>query len=66
MQSQIVAMLVPEGSLRATMLVRRASGQFAFESIDARVAAASRVAARWEASKPEDPSGQPPKHGAAS
>jgi hypothetical protein len=47
MQSKIIAMLVPENSLAATMLVRRASGQFAFERIDARVAAASRVAAGW-------------------
>jgi hypothetical protein len=47
MQSKIIAMWVPEASLRATMLIRRADGQFAFERIDARVAAASRVAADW-------------------
>jgi hypothetical protein len=47
MQSKIIAMLVPEDSLAATMLVRRANGQFAFERIDARVAVASRVAAGW-------------------
>jgi len=47
MQSEIIAMLVPEASLRATMLIRRADGQFAFERIDTRVAVASRVAARW-------------------
>jgi hypothetical protein len=47
MQSEIIAMWVPEASLRATMLIRRADGQFAFERIDARVAAASRVAADW-------------------
>ncbi len=47
MQSRIVAMLVPEDSLKATLLVRRADGQFAFERIDARVAAALRVAANW-------------------
>jgi hypothetical protein len=47
MQSKIIAMLVPEDRLEATMLVRRANGQFAFERIDARVAAASRVAAGW-------------------
>jgi hypothetical protein len=47
MQSEIIAMWVPEASLRATMLIRRANGQFAFERIDARVAAASRVAADW-------------------
>jgi hypothetical protein len=45
MQSQIVALLVPEGSLKATLLVRRGNGQFALESIDARVASATRVAA---------------------
>ena len=47
MQSKVIAMLVPPDSLSATMLVRRASGQFAFERIDARVAAASRMAERW-------------------
>jgi hypothetical protein len=47
MQSEIIAMLVPEHSLSATMLVRRADGRFVFERIDARVAAASRVAANW-------------------
>ena len=45
MQSQIVAVLLPEGSLGAAMLVRRANGQFTLERIDARVASASRVAA---------------------
>lgn len=47
MQSEIIAMLVPEASLCATMLIRRADGRFAFERIDARVAVASRVAAGW-------------------
>jgi hypothetical protein len=47
MQSKVVAMLVPEESLKATLLVRRADGQFAFERIDARVAKAWRVAAGW-------------------
>ncbi len=47
MQSQIVALLVPEGSRRATLLVRRGDGQFALEGIDARVASATRVAAAW-------------------
>jgi hypothetical protein len=47
MQSEIIAMLVPEASLSATMLIRRADGQFAFEKIDTRVAVASRVAAGW-------------------
>ena len=40
-------MLVPDTGYQATMLVRRANGQFAFERIDARVAVASRVAADW-------------------
>ena len=47
MQSQIIALLVPQGSRRATLLVRRGNGQFALEGIDARVASASRVAATW-------------------
>ena len=47
MQSQIIALLVPEGSHRATLLVRRGDGQFALEGIDARVASATRVAATW-------------------
>jgi hypothetical protein len=47
MQSQIIALLVPEGSLTATLLVRRGDGQFALEGIDARVASATRVAATW-------------------
>lgn len=46
-QSQIVALLVPQGSLKATLLVRRADGQFVLERIDARVASATRVAAAW-------------------
>jgi hypothetical protein len=47
MQSQIIALLVPEGSRKATLLVRRGNGQFALEGIDARVASATRVAANW-------------------
>ena len=47
MQSQIIALLVPEGSRKATLLVRRGDGQFALEGIDARVASATRVAASW-------------------
>ena len=47
MQSQIVALLVPQGSRKATLLVRRGDGQFALEGIDARVASATRVAANW-------------------
>jgi hypothetical protein len=46
-QSQVIALLVPQGSRRATLLVRRGNGQFALEGIDARVAAATRVAASW-------------------
>jgi hypothetical protein len=45
MQSEIVAMLMPEGSPGAALLVRRADGQFAFARIDARLASAARVAA---------------------
>ena len=47
MQSKIVALLAPEGSLEATLLVRRANGQFALERIDARVAQAARLAASY-------------------
>jgi len=47
MQSQVIALLVPAGSHRATLLVRRGDGQFALEKIDARVASATRVAASW-------------------
>jgi hypothetical protein len=47
MQSQVIALLVPEGSRRATLLVRRGDGHFALEGIDARVASATRVAATW-------------------
>ena len=46
-QSQIVALLVPQGSRKATLLVRRGNGQFALEGIDARVASATRIAATW-------------------
>ena len=46
-QSVLVAMLIPEGSPGAALLVRRADGQFAIERIDARVASAARAAARW-------------------
>jgi hypothetical protein len=46
-QSQVIALLVPQGSRRATLLVRRGDGQFALEGIDARVASATRVAAIW-------------------
>jgi hypothetical protein len=47
MQSQVIALLVPQGCRKATLLVRRGDGQFALEGIDARVASATRVAATW-------------------
>ena len=51
-KSEIVALLLPEGETEhlahpehcATLLVRRADGQFALEQIDARVALARRAA----------------------
>jgi hypothetical protein len=51
-KSEIVALLLPEGEEEhlahpehcATLLVRRADGQFALEQIDARVALARRAA----------------------
>ena len=51
MQSKIIALLAPEGSLEATLLVRRANGQFSLERIDARVAHATRVAATYSGTK---------------
>ncbi|GAC1501464.1 MAG: hypothetical protein NVS1B6_07860 [Steroidobacteraceae bacterium] len=58
MQSQVVAVLVPIGCRRATLLVRRGNGEFALQGIDARVAAATRLAASWfrQASPILDPS----------
>jgi hypothetical protein len=47
MQSRLIALLASEGSPEATLLVRRGDGQFAFARIDARVAAAARLAARF-------------------
>jgi hypothetical protein len=47
MQSRIIALLAPEGSREATLLVRRADGQFALARIDVRVAHATRVAASY-------------------
>jgi hypothetical protein len=47
MRSEIIAMLMPDGSPGAALLIRRADGQFAFERVDARVAFAARAAARW-------------------
>ncbi len=45
MQSEVIALLTPQGSPKAAMLVRRGDGRLALERIDARVAAAARVAA---------------------
>jgi hypothetical protein len=47
MQSKVVALLAAEGSREATLLVRRGDGQFALARIDARVAAAAQLAARY-------------------
>jgi hypothetical protein len=47
MQSKVIALLAPEGSLEAALLVRRANGQFSLERIDARLAHATRVAAAY-------------------
>jgi hypothetical protein len=47
MQSQAIALLVPAGSRKATLLVRRGDGQYALQGIDARVASATRIAATW-------------------
>jgi phage tail sheath gpL-like len=49
MQSKVVALLGAEGNREATLLVRRADGQFALARIDARVASAARVAASYAA-----------------
>jgi hypothetical protein len=47
MQSKVIALLAAEGSREATLLVRRGDGQFALARIDARVASAARLAARY-------------------
>jgi hypothetical protein len=47
MESKLIAFLPAEGSREATLLVRRGDGQFALARIDARVAAAARLAARY-------------------
>jgi hypothetical protein len=47
MQSKIIVLLAPEGGREATLLVRRADGQFALARIDARVAHATRLAASY-------------------
>ncbi|HEY2679144.1 MAG TPA: hypothetical protein VGI65_19405 [Steroidobacteraceae bacterium] len=47
MQSKVIALLAAEGSPLATLLVRRADGQFALASIDARLGLAVRLAAAY-------------------
>jgi hypothetical protein len=47
MQSKVIALLAAEGSREATLLVRRGNGQFSLARIDARVAAAARLAAPY-------------------
>jgi hypothetical protein len=47
MQSKVIALLASEGSPSATLLVRRADGQFALERIDARLGLAVRLAAAY-------------------
>jgi hypothetical protein len=58
MQSKIIAIVVPDEGLEATLLVRRATGQFALQRIDARVAVASRLAADWSRDSSLAESGQ--------
>jgi hypothetical protein len=48
MPSKDVAMVVREDSLSAAIWVRRADGGFVFKRIDARMAAASRLAASYQ------------------
>jgi len=50
MQSKLIALLAAEGGRDATLLVRRGDGQFALARIDARVASATRLAARYSPS----------------
>jgi hypothetical protein len=47
MESKVIALLAAEGSREATLLVRRGNGQFSLARIDARVASAARLAARY-------------------
>ena len=47
MESKLIALLAAEGSREATLLVLRGDGQFALARIDARVASAARLAARY-------------------
>ncbi len=47
MRSDVMAMLMPEGSPGAALIVRRTDGRIAFERIDARLAFAARAAEKW-------------------
>ena len=47
MRSKVIALLAAEGSPLATLLVRRADGQFALERIDARLGLAVKLAAAY-------------------
>ncbi len=47
MQSKVIALLAAEDSPLATLLVRRADGQFALERIDARLGLALKLAAAY-------------------
>jgi hypothetical protein len=47
MESKLIAFLAAEGGREATLLVRRGDGQFALARMDARVASAARLAARY-------------------
>jgi hypothetical protein len=47
MQSKFIALLAADDGREATLLVRRGDGQFALARIDARVAAAARLAGRF-------------------
>jgi hypothetical protein len=47
MRSDVMAMLMPEGSPGAALIMRRTDGRIAFERIDARLAFAARAAEKW-------------------
>jgi hypothetical protein len=47
MESKLVALLAADDSREATLVVRRGDGQFALARIDARMASAARLAARY-------------------
>ena len=52
MQSKVIALLAGEGNPLATLLVRRADGQFALERIDARLGLALKLAAAYAITPP--------------